>query len=987
MFGSAHPRARFMAAVVVGLVLIPSLALADNATADGDAGVSGVQSLDLGSRCVGSTTVATFGVYVTRQGNNTSQNFKNGSTANVAMTDMPAGVTTGAAPIGQITFPSTWEGSRQGTLSPTTTVTVTFKPTTVSSFSQAPTLTVNGITPAGAAVTRPVPDSFKISGAGVACDTTAPAITPVVTGTLGNNGWYTSDVDVSFTVSDPQSAISSSTGCGATLLTTDTAGITYTCTATSGGGTSSNSVTVKRDATAPTGIAVSARTTDANGWYNAPFTATWSGTDAPSGIASCTSTPYSGPDNGAGSLSGTCTDDAGNVSGAIAFPFKYDSTGPIVTGTLSRAADSNGWYNAPVTVTWTAESLSGAVCTAPQTYSGPDDGAAVLSGSCTSSSGLIGDGTKGLQYDATAPVVTVSADRDPDSNGWYNGAFTLTTNGTDGASGIASCSEVQPYSGPDTGAGSLGGSCTDIAGNTASSAPFSFRYDATAPSATIALDRSPDAGGWYNAAVIGTTTGSDSLSGIGSCTAAQTYSGPDGSNLSLSGTCSDLAGNTSLPDSVVFSYDATAPVADVAADRDSDHNGWYTDTFTLSTSGTDATSGIASCSADQPYSGPDTTAGSLSGTCTDVAGNAHSASFGFQYDGTAPTVAVTLDRLADHNGWYTASVDALTTGIDGTSGIDTCTALQTYNGPDGAALSLSGSCTDLAGNSNSGSVNFKYDATNPVIAFTGAAPAANDNGWNNTNVSLGWACSDATSGVAASTLSQSVTTEGANQSRTGVCTDGAGNTASDARSVSIDKTLPTLAVTAPAGTYVLNQSVTPTVTCADSLSGVAACTHGASVSTASVGSGLTFPTSATDKAGNGASASGIYSVRYATGMCEDSLGRTIRQPINVDGTSVFKQGSTVPAKFRVCDANGVSIGTAGVVTSFKLIRTETNSAAVAVNEDVAATNNDTAFRWSASDRQWIFNIATKGLKGSQRYTYEVSLNDGTTFTFAFSLKA
>jgi ELWxxDGT repeat protein len=82
-------------------------------------------------------------------------------------------------------------------------------------------------------------------------DSTPPVITPVVTGTQGQNGWYVGTVSVSFTVSDAQSAISSSTGCGAVMVTSDTSGQTFTCSATSGGGTAMQSVTIKRDATAP----------------------------------------------------------------------------------------------------------------------------------------------------------------------------------------------------------------------------------------------------------------------------------------------------------------------------------------------------------------------------------------------------------------------------------------------------------------------------------------------------------------------------------------------------------------------------------------------------------------------------------------------------------------------------------------------------------------------------------------------------------------
>src|SRR5688572_14106364 len=85
-------------------------------------------------------------------------------------------------------------------------------------------------------------------------DSTPPVITPIVNGTLGDNGWYTSDVSVSFSYEDPDSPISSAVGCNSTTQMTDTAGTTFTCTVTSEGGSASASMVVKRDTTAPGGV-------------------------------------------------------------------------------------------------------------------------------------------------------------------------------------------------------------------------------------------------------------------------------------------------------------------------------------------------------------------------------------------------------------------------------------------------------------------------------------------------------------------------------------------------------------------------------------------------------------------------------------------------------------------------------------------------------------------------------------------------------------
>ncbi len=82
-------------------------------------------------------------------------------------------------------------------------------------------------------------------------DNSPPVVTPVVTGTKGANGWYTSNVGVSWKVTDPDSPIASTSGCDSVTVSTDTSGTSFVCTATSAGGTTINSVNIKRDATPP----------------------------------------------------------------------------------------------------------------------------------------------------------------------------------------------------------------------------------------------------------------------------------------------------------------------------------------------------------------------------------------------------------------------------------------------------------------------------------------------------------------------------------------------------------------------------------------------------------------------------------------------------------------------------------------------------------------------------------------------------------------
>jgi hypothetical protein len=80
-----------------------------------------------------------------------------------------------------------------------------------------------------------------------------PSITLNVSGQAGDNGWYRSNVSVSWTVSDP-TGISSSSGCEPRTLTSDTDGTTLTCSASNNARpplSNSVSVTIKIDRTPP----------------------------------------------------------------------------------------------------------------------------------------------------------------------------------------------------------------------------------------------------------------------------------------------------------------------------------------------------------------------------------------------------------------------------------------------------------------------------------------------------------------------------------------------------------------------------------------------------------------------------------------------------------------------------------------------------------------------------------------------------------------
>ena len=69
------------------------------------------------------------------------------------------------------------------------------------------------------------------------------------------------------------------------------------------------------------------------------MTFAFGGTDATSGIAGCSTVTYSGPASGSATVTGSCSDRAGNVSQKMV-PLRYDAAGPSIS-ISADAADSS----------------------------------------------------------------------------------------------------------------------------------------------------------------------------------------------------------------------------------------------------------------------------------------------------------------------------------------------------------------------------------------------------------------------------------------------------------------------------------------------------------------------------------------------------------------------------------------------------------------------------------------------------------------------
>jgi methionine-rich copper-binding protein CopC len=785
---------------------------------------------------------------------------------------------------------------------------------------------------------------------------------------------------------------------------------TVSCTAADAAGNDgSDSGSFSVDQTAPTVTVTPDRGPDSGTWYTADITFDTTGSDATSGVsdANCSSDQiYSGPSGSGLTANGSCTDDAGNLGNGTSTSFNFDNSDPTVTITTPlEAVAGTGWFNIASSGTDgvlvdVATSDDQAVTSLSCTDNGNDvgaldatgdafvifDGSHAIECTATDAAGNDGDDSDSFDVDQTNPTnVATALDRGPDHNGWYNQAVGWTTTGDDATSGIESCSSGT-YSTPDSSSATVSGACTDNAGNT--SAPDvsdAFKYDATAPTATVSIDDTPNGAGWFNSTVSFTTNGLDNLSGIASCTDAADYSGPDGNPVtSASATCTDNAGNTSAPDvSDAFKYDATAPTAvSGAPNRVPDHNGWYNAPVDVVFSGTDVTSGIASCTT---VSGYDTDGSDVSvpGSCTDVAGNTSGdvSSATFDYDNTDPyNISTALSRAPDHNGWYNHAADWATTGEDDLSGIDGCST-GTYAGPDTTSTTVSGYCIDVAGNM-SGSADsdaFKYDATGPSAALSVTAGTTGSNGWYTSDVTVHTAGTDSISSPVTCTVDQFQTTETTGQAFNGSCTNDAGlTTNATSLTVKLDKTNPTVSITSPATGYItVSSTVAIGGTASDSPSGIDTVTVNGGANAYSAGSfntavtlacgANTITATATDKAGR-TSTSSIT----VTKVCAASL--VYYQPLDqsTGSTPIIntgKMGRVIPVKV----SGTLNLGTGAVAMTDALLAANGLTLRIGVNgatcangsandtleefADAGAANDNTnMFRWSTS--QWIYNLDT-----------------------------
>jgi hypothetical protein len=522
-----------------------------------------------------------------------------------------------------------------------------------------------------------------------------------------------------------------------------------------------------------------------------------------------------------------------------------NAQGPSISASVNPVADSFNWNNSNVVVTFTCTPGSSPIasCTAPVTVS--TEGAnQVITGTAVDQAGKTASTSVTINLDKTVPLIAPVAAPLPNAANWNNTSVTVSFNCSDALSGVASC--TGPINLTNEGANQKAtGTAVDKANNSAS-ATDTVNIDKTPPTIIAIPNPLANAAGWNNTSVTVNFACSDALSGVAACASPITFT-KEGFGQTATGNSVDVAGNTNSAIAKV-SIDETPPTISAAATPAPNAAGWNNTNVSVAFTCADALSGVASC----PPINLVSTEGanqSIPGTATDKAGNTASTAVTLKIDKTPPSITATETPQPTSFGWNNTSVTVSFTCADTLSGVATCASPLTFT-KEGSGQLATGNSTDVAGNTGATTATVNIDETPPSITAAGS-PSPNAAGWNNTDVTVAFTCTDALSGIASCPSASVVSTEGANQSTSGAATDKAGNSATTSFAVKLDKTPPTVTATPapPPNAFSWNNtSVTVNFTCADALSGVVTCAS--PLTFTKEGAGQPATGTATDVAGN-----------------------------------------------------------------------------------------------------------------------------------------
>jgi hypothetical protein len=880
----------------------------------------------------------------------------------------------------------------------------------------------------------------------ISIDKTAPTLNGAPLVAANSFGWYNDDVTVAWSCSDALSGLAGPCP-GNSIVTGEGSNLFASASVSDRADNTSNRTVsgIKIDRTAPsTDVAVPAPL--ASGWYASGVLVTLIGVDSLSGVFET----YYKVDNGATheyagafthSLGGIHTitfwseDRAGNIENASApghsITLKIDNLPPTITGSRDPGANAFGWNNSPVNVSFACDDAeSGVAGCVGGTFLTNEGENQSVTGTATDNAGNSASDTVGpINIDLTAPTLSGAPTTPANAAGWYRNDVSIHWTAQDGLSGVDTATlpadSLVTGEGSNRGAGPV--SVYDRAGNLGTGSVSGIRIDRTAPNLSgqavneDGSPRSPNVAGWYNSAVRVRFTATDPNLADGTPGSGVADQPDDvvlnanGANQSASASTNDRADNSASRTITGINIDAVAPQSEAGISC-TGRNGWCrgqiatvvlsaTDQIDLSgikeiryrvNGGSLHTANGANATVNVPLAAQSGLA-TVEFYAVDNAGNNEPMNgVSLRYDNIAPTVSHTLNPAANAAGWNNADVTVHFTAEDDTdgSGVDPSSItpdVTVVN--ETAGLTVNGQADDMAGNTGTDSVVVKLDRTQPtitaqVVTDNGTPRSPNAAGWYNSAVRVRFTCGDALSQIATCPADEIVTTNGANQSVSGTAVDRAGNTRSYVLGgINIDSTGPVITINGVSGGDIYTLGAVPTPSCSATDSGgsglVGGCTGTLTGGTANGVGTYTYTATASDLAGNTTTQQITFRVIYRW----DGFLQPINDTAHEQGpASIFRSGSTVPAKFQLKRADGTPVQASSLPQWLTPAR---GSATTAPPDESVYSDPATSgsyYRWDATAQHYIYNWGTARNQANYYWRIGVQFDDGQTYYVNIGLR-
>jgi len=715
----------------------------------------------------------------------------------------------------------------------------------------------------------------------------------------------------------------------------------------------------------------------------------------------CNRLPGGGFPVGVSSVLCSASDSFGHVANASFKVIVTDTTAPVFGPVSDVVAEATGPNGAAVTLAPLATDLvNGTVIGTCTPASGSTFALGTTPVTCTAKDSH--NNTSAPVHlsvtvqDTTAPTLVLPPDITVEATGPSGATVTYAApTATDLVDGnLSAAVHCSAASGSTFALGATSVVCTvtDAAGNTETEGFKVTVFDSTGPAFTAPPNQTVEAASASGVVVTyAVPTANDLVYGPTAVTCL-----PGSGNLFPLGdtivqcTSADVPGNITTKTFKVTVVDTTPPRINVPADGAVEATGlggaivtYATPTATDAVDGTDA----VVCT---PASGSLFGLGVNVVLCqaTDGHGNTGHGSFRITVgDSTPPLLALPATLTAEATGPAGAAVTFTVAATDLVDGADPvhCSASSGDTFPLGSTV-VQCSASDQHGNGSTGSFTILVrDTTAPVIAglpgpqtvnatspagavVTYAQPTATDLVYG-TDAVVCTPASGSTFPIGTSTVTCNVH-------------DAAGNPASASFTITVrDNRAPDFGPTPSPKAYATSTAgavVTYTApTATDDVDGPVGVTCTPPSGSIFAPGSTTVTCTASDSSGHTATVTFAVIVTYQA----PTDGTFYAQPINPDGSSIFKLGSTVPVKFAL---TGASAGITNLVAKISVPKVS-NGIEGSFVEATSTSGGDSGNTFRYSSGQYIFNLSTKSLSQGT-WAVKVDLGDGVDHTIHISLR-